>query len=233
MAEDKDVHKGHRERMLKRFSKGGIGNFQDHEKLEVLLYQIIPRINTNVIAHNLINYFGSLKSVLLAPADELVKVKGIGDKSALQLKFIGELVGYLNDAKVAVKREFDNITDIISFCQNHFKDKTHEVLTLFLLDEKCVLLNICDLSSNMPNLVNVEFRQIARQALNYDARKLVIAHNHVTGTTEPSNKDLKFTRELSYFLKDIKIELIDHIIICNNAALSMRKSGYLSHIWEV
>lgn len=233
MAEDKDVHKGHRERMMKRFSKRGICDFHDHEKLEVLLYQIIPRINTNIIAHNLINYFGSLKSVFLAPVDELVKVKGIGEKSALQLKFIGDLANYLNDAKAAAKRKFDNISDTLSFCQNHFKNKTNEVLTLLLLDDKCALLNVCDICSSQPNHIQVDYREIAKQIMKYDAYKLIIAHNHIIGTAEPSDDDQKFTRSLCEYLNMIDVGLVDHIIVSDNDVLSMRSNGYLNNIWDI
>lgn len=232
MAEDKDVHKGHRKRMMERFSKKGIGDFHEHEKLEVLLYQIIPRINTNIIAHNLINYFGSLKSVFLAPIDELVKVKGIGEKSALQLRFVGALANFLNGTQATVKACFDDANQIMNYFINYFKDKITEEVILLLLDEKYALLHSHQMCSNMPNYVNAEFREIVSQAMKYNARKLVIAHNHPVGTTEPSGEDLNFTRTLRDYLKHIKVELIDHIIVSNGEALSMRESGRLGGIWE-
>lgn len=233
MEEDKGLHTGHRERMMGKFSKNGIDIFEDHEKLEVLLYQILPRINTNVIAHNLINYFGSLKSVLLAPVDELAKVKGIGEKSALQLKFIGDLTNYLNEAKAAGRLEFTDLQESLLFFREHFKNKTDEVFTLLLLDDKCTMLQCCDICSSQPNHIRVDYREISKLIIRYDAYKLIIAHNHIIGTTEPSDDDRRFTNSLYDYLKMIGVGLIDHIIVCENDVLSMRNNGYLGNIWDV
>jgi len=81
-AEKKNVHAGHRKRMRERFLNGGLDNFQPHEVLELLLFEYIPVVNTNPIGHELIERFGSVKNVLTAPYEELVKVPGIGPKAA-------------------------------------------------------------------------------------------------------------------------------------------------------
>lgn len=69
-------HGGHRERMRKRFKESGnFKGFSEHEILEMLLFYIVPRKNTNDIAHELIKKFGSLNSVLNASVEELSSVK--------------------------------------------------------------------------------------------------------------------------------------------------------------
>lgn len=88
------------------------------------------------------------------------------------------------------------------------------------------------MSSNLPNHVNVDLREIISQAMKYNAYKLVIAHNHLTGKPDPSGDDLDFTKYLCKYLKSIKVELVDHIIVANDKALSLRYSGRLSEIWE-
>ena len=80
--EKKNVHAGHRDRMRERFLAGGLGHFEPHEVLELLLFEFIPVVNTNPIGHALIERFGDVKSVLTASYDELVKVRGIGPKTA-------------------------------------------------------------------------------------------------------------------------------------------------------
>ena len=78
----KNPHAGHRARMRKRFASGGFEGYSDHEMLEQLLFDAIPRENTNVTAHLLLERFGSLDGVLTAPAEELMTVRGVGEKSA-------------------------------------------------------------------------------------------------------------------------------------------------------
>lgn len=232
MAKGKDLHDGHRERMMEKFRKNGIGVFEDHEKLEVLLYQILPRINTNDIAHELINNFGSLKNVLLEPVEDLVKIKGIGEKSALQLKFIGDLMNYLNTAKVAVKIRFSSTLEIVTYCLKHLTDKTHEVLLFILLDDKSALLHAFSITNSQPNHIQISYREVSKQIMKYDASKLIIAHNHLIGSAEPSDDDQRFTRKLYDYLNMLSVGLVDHIIIGRNDVLSMRDNGYLGNIWD-
>lgn len=208
-----------------------ISDLCEQEMLERLLRLVTPRANITLIADNLIREFGSMNNALQAPIAELKNIDGFSDKFALQFGFVGALINYLNDTQAPVKDRFNDARKITEYCIKHFKNKTTEILTLLLLDEKSKLLNVHDISSNMPNRIDVEFRQIARQAMNFNARKMIIAHNHPTATTEPSNEDLKFTRELSDLLRIIKTELVDHIIVSGGEALSMRDAGYLNGIW--
>ena len=70
MAEE-SIHKGHRQRMLKRYLEHGIDSFEDHELLEIFLFSVYTRRNTNDIAHRLIERFGSLEEVMHVDYDAL------------------------------------------------------------------------------------------------------------------------------------------------------------------
>ena len=54
MAENENVHKGHRQRMLKKYMMQGIDCFDDHEVLEILLYLVFSRRDTNELGHRLL-----------------------------------------------------------------------------------------------------------------------------------------------------------------------------------
>jgi len=85
------IHDGHREKMRQRFLQGGLEHFADHEALELLLYYAIPRKDTNPIAHELMNRYGSLSAVLAAPVEDLQKTPGIGESAAVLLKLVSQL----------------------------------------------------------------------------------------------------------------------------------------------
>lgn len=76
------IHTGHRQRLKERFLKEGLDHFDEHQVLELLLFYCIPRIDTNPLAHALLERFGSLAQVLEAPVEELEKVPGIGSNAA-------------------------------------------------------------------------------------------------------------------------------------------------------
>ena len=71
------IHDGHREKMRRRFLETGLAGFADHEALELLLFYAIPRRDTNALAHQLLERYGSLETVLAAPVEDLQKVKGM------------------------------------------------------------------------------------------------------------------------------------------------------------
>lgn len=77
-SEKVNIHEGHRKRMRESARRDPeFETFSDIQILEYLLAFATPRRDTNPIAHALLDKFGSLLSVFLAPAEELVKVKGV------------------------------------------------------------------------------------------------------------------------------------------------------------
>ena len=89
-----ELHAGHRQRMWDRVlkdSKHSFDGFHDHELLEILLYFVNSRKNTNPIAHSLIDTFGSLGLVFDAPLTSLKAVQGCGQQSALLIKLCREI----------------------------------------------------------------------------------------------------------------------------------------------
>ena len=86
------IHRDHRSRMKARFQEQGLDGFHDHEALELLLYFAVPRVDTNPIAHRLLDTFGSLHGVLDASPEALKSVKGVGENSALLITLLREMM---------------------------------------------------------------------------------------------------------------------------------------------
>ena len=94
MADQKSgIHAGHRGRMFDKFERAGYScvSFHQHELLEMFLFLLIPRVNTNETAHLLLDEFGTFENVFHAPVEELVKIDGISKKTAVNLRFFGEI----------------------------------------------------------------------------------------------------------------------------------------------
>ena len=87
MAEqNKGIHDGHRARMRERYAKSGkLDGFAEHEIMEMLLFFVFSRKDTNAIAHELVSQFGSVGGVLRAPVDRLRQVESIGENAAVML----------------------------------------------------------------------------------------------------------------------------------------------------
>ncbi|MFQ7035313.1 MAG: hypothetical protein ACLRTQ_06400 [Candidatus Borkfalkia sp.] len=83
------MHEGHRQRLYDKFSRDTKA-LSDHEILELMLFPLLPRVNTNAIAHDLLSAFGDLNGVLGATEKQLCTVRGIGSSAARSLAVIGE-----------------------------------------------------------------------------------------------------------------------------------------------
>ena len=84
-SDEKNLHAGHRERVRENVINNGFSQLEDHRLLELLLFYSIPRGDTNEIAHTLLKEFGSLGGVISAPKEELIKICGVGENTAVFL----------------------------------------------------------------------------------------------------------------------------------------------------
>ena len=84
-------HSGHRDRLREQYLTEGLDNFPPHNVLELLLFYSVPRRDTNVLAHRLIEQFGSLVGVLNAAPEQLAQVEGIGMNAALHLHLVADI----------------------------------------------------------------------------------------------------------------------------------------------
>lgn len=221
------VHEGHRERMKQRLLEQGLDAFEDHNVLELLLFFAMPRKDTNPIAHELIDYFGSLDAVFEAPAEELMKVNGIGKNSAVLLKLIPEVCRRYS----INKNRFDNILDSTSkagdYLASRYMFERDEVVYVVCLDSKRRVICCKELFRGDVNTAEISVRKIAELALAKNASSIIISHNHTSGIALPSKEDEITTRRIKMALESMGITLADHIIVAGDDYISMAESGML------
>ena len=220
------LHKGHRERLKKRFLEEGLDNFSDHQVLEILLYYCIPRIDTNEIAHDLINRFGSLPAVLEATPEELQKVSGIGKNSAVFLSLVSAACRYYQVDKTRISKPLTSLDQIGQKFVARFAGRRNEMIYLLCLDAKCKEICCRLLAEGSVNCAGVSVRKIAEQALAVNATSVVLAHNHPSGVAVPSTDDVSTTYQTARALKAVGVDLLDHIVVADDDYISMVLSGY-------
>ncbi|MFB0920599.1 MAG: DNA repair protein RadC [Oscillospiraceae bacterium] len=221
------VHDGHRERMKQKLLEQGLDVFDDHNVLELLLFYSVPRKDTNPLAHELLNTFGSLEAVFEAPAEELAKVSGIGENSVALLKLIPEVSRRYN----MDKNRFDNILDSSKkagqFLASRYMYERDEVVYVICLDAKCKVICCKELFRGVANSAEISTRKIAELALAKNATSVIISHNHTSGIALPSREDEITTKKLKTALASMGIALSDHIIVADGDFVSMADSGLL------
>lgn len=228
-----NVHEGHRDRLRKEFLNHGFDkNTPSHKMLELLLFYCIPRIDTNEIAHKMINRYKNLAGVLDAPVSELAEFKGMTERSALLLKLIMPMAQrYLND-KAEDKPTFKNLDEIGKYIVEQYLGAIHEKAGLLCMDAKCKLISFDFIAEGDISSVGISIRELMRHVLEQEACIVVLCHNHPGGVALPSRGDTNFTALAADSLSKIGVHLLDHIIVAANDFVSLAQSTEYSHMFE-
>lgn len=219
------VHQGHRQRLRERFLEEGLENFKEHEVLELLLYYCIPRRDTNIIAHNLIDRFDTLAGVLEAPPSELKKVEGMGDGAATFIALLQAAERYYLVNKQDDGKPMTSVEACGRYLVPKFRNLRNESVYLLSLDAKCKMLSCRLVGEGSVNSAAVPIRRIVEMALEAGATSVVLAHNHPSGIALPSPEDIQTTRRLAMALSAVEIGLVDHIVVADEDYVSMVQSG--------
>lgn len=223
----KNLHAGHRERVKQRFRKEGLDGFEDHEVLELLLYYGIPQKDVNAIAHQLLDRYGSFGQVFAADYEQLLETPGMTASAALLLKIVPQLSRRYVEAVAESVDVLDSSEKIGKFLIPKFLGRTEEVVYLLCLNNACRLLRCDLLSEGTLNGSQVDVRRLVEIAFQCKAINVVLAHNHPHGLSRPSSQDIRMTQNLAPTLKQLNLELLDHIIVSGNEYVSMMELGYL------
>ena len=218
------VHEGHRKRLKERFQLEGLDGFTEIQILELLLFYVIPRRDTNPIAHALLDRFGTLAKVLDAPMPKLMEIEGIGEHAATFLRLMSAVSR--SDA-VSRSKEEKRLTTIAAcgeYLKPFFKGRKNETVFLLSLDAKLKVLACRQVGEGSINYASVPIRRVVEMAIEDGASTVVLAHNHPSGIAVPSDEDVHTTRRLAAALATIEIRLIDHIVVADDDYVSMAES---------
>ena len=219
------IHDGHRQRLKNRFREEGLDHFEEHEVLELLLYYTIPRKDTNPIAHELMNRFGSLAQVLEARPEELAKVPGMGDAAATFLSLITSVGRYYLVNRTIQETILPSIEKCGQYLVPFFHGRRNEMVYILCLDAKCKVLCCKEMGEGSVNSAGVPIRRIVEAALGANATSVILAHNHPSGFALPSGEDVQTTKRVALALDAVEIQLVDHIVVADDDFVSLAQSG--------
>ncbi|MBU8542993.1 MULTISPECIES: RadC family protein [Roseomonadaceae] len=220
-------HLGHRARMRSRLLTAGPDSLLDHEMLEMLLFQALPRRDTKPIARALLTRFGSFANAIAAPARELQEVEGMGEAGAAALKTVHGAALRLMRAEIRHQPVLDNWDKLIGYLNAALARDPIEQFRLLFLDSKNRLIADEAQARGTVNHTPVYPREVVKRALELQATALILVHNHPSGDPTPSRADIAMTREVKAAAAVLGIAVHDHLIVGNGRHLSFRREGLL------
>ena len=219
------IHDGHRQRLMERFRKEGLDNFEPVQVLELLMFFSIPRRDTNELAHKLIDRFGSVSRVMDASVEELMQVPGVGQNTAtlFQLaKAAGRFYQVDSNRKGAMMKDME---DCGNFLLPYFIGRQQETVFLLCLNANCNVIACREVGVGEINSAVISTRRVVEVALKEKASSVVLAHNHPSGVALPSHEDVMVTQRLASALAAVDVTLADHLIVADDDYVSLVQSG--------
>lgn len=229
--QEKNIHKGHRQKVKNRYIETGFDGMADHNILELLLFFGIPYKDTNTIAHDLMDTFGNFSGVLKASIAELKSVKGMTENAACLINMILPLYSrYSSDVKTE-RPTLMTTEEVVDYMRPKFLDTTNERAYAMCFDHNHYLIAVRKLSEGDAYTTLFDMRKLASAVLETKATGVLLVHNHPNGISLPSSDDIAQTKSAYEFLNSLKVSLMDHIIISQEGCCSMISVPKFAHLF--
>ena len=220
-------HVGHRDRLRNQALTQGVDSLLEHQVLELYLYSTIPYKDTNVIAHDLLEKFGSFANVFEADVEALKTVKGVGDSIAKNISLHMDIARYYYRSREKRNIRLNNYESSALYFRELFgRSDAEEVYIVGIDNDNRVVKNDC-ISKGEYASANVNISKITEFLNRHKVKKFLIGHNHPGGRAIPSAEDDKSTLAMYATAMMTGFQMLDHIIIGQNDSYSYKNNGKL------
>lgn len=223
-SESSKIHTGHRDRMREKFITHGEHIFDTYELLEMLLYSVIPYMDTNPIAKRLLMKFGSLDAIFHASVEELVEVEGVGEKCAGFLRSCGEVMDLC--ATVPLFPEvisFSKYDTALKYAVKHFRENEDTNIAALLLDGRMRLIKVIKMEGESFSSSQVRIENFVDVALSHSAHHMIVLLSHRYGAMHPTEDEFVGLRLLRSRLLEVGISIPEIVIVSGENACGVER----------
>lgn len=214
------------ERPRERLLQQGANVLSDAELLAIFLRTGVKGKSAVDLARDLLCEFDGLRKLLSTDQKTFCQAKGLGQAKYAQLQACLEMSRrYLHET---LEREgpLSNPDEAKQFLLMKMRDYSKEVFACLFLDTKNYVIKFEELFTGSLHSTEVHPREVVKKALHYNANAIILAHNHPSGDSHPSQSDVEITQLLRDALSLMDIKVLDHLII-GNKVTSLAESGQL------
>jgi DNA repair protein RadC len=211
-----------------RLLSAGPNALSDAELVAVLLRTGLPGKSVLSLARDLLDTFGGIAGLLYASADDLAHVRVLGcETRRMELLAVMELARRAVGEQLSAREVFSSPEAVKQFLQLHLARVPHEVFAVMFLDAQNRLIDMEVMFRGTLTQTSVYPREIVKRALHHESAAVVLAHNHPSGTVQPSRADEALTATLKQALSLIDVRVLDHLIVAPGNACSMAEKGLI------
>lgn len=215
------------QRPRERLIEMGPEALSDSELLAVFLRIGVKGKSAVDLGRDMIGHFGSLNKLFTATLADFSAINGLGPAKFAQLQAVLELARRALGEELRAGVTLNSPQVVKQYLQLLLNNKAYESFTVLFLDVKNRLIVCEELFRGTLTHASVYPREVVKAALNINAASIILAHNHPSGTAEPSPADQTLTQALKQALSLIDVRILDHFIVAGKNIYSFAEHGYL------
>lgn len=198
----------------------GIETLSDTELLTLIL-------DDQSLAERVLSECASLNSLVAMPVSRLRMIAGLGTRRAELILSSIELGRRISSNNGAVEQTITSSDDVVAIMRPLLKELKHEECWAIYLTNSNRIIERYRISQGGVQATVVDQRLIVKRALELLSTRIIIAHNHPSGSAKPSSADFEITERIKEATALFDIQLLDHIIISATESYSFKSAGKL------
>ncbi len=215
------------DRPREKFYSRGRKSLTDAELLAIIIGNGTKNASALQIAHSILennNY--SLDSIRRLELQQLMRIRGVGKAKAIAILSALELSNRI-DNQILDKVKITKSQSAFDLLKGSFLDLKHEEFHVIYLNNSNLVLDQKCISKGGITSTIADGRIIFKEAIMLNSTSIILAHNHPSGNVQPSDADIKLTKNLKEFGKCVDISILDHIIVADNLYFSFVDNGLI------
>jgi DNA repair protein RadC len=214
-------------RPRERLIREGAQALSEAELLAIFLRTGVRGKDAVALGRDLMQHFGSLQKLFGASLQDFSAVHGLGPAKFAQLQAVMELARRALLEEIHTGAVLTSPQAVKEYLRLAFAGKPFESFHVLFLDVKNRLIDAKELFRGTLTHTSVYPREVVKEALARNAASVMLAHNHPSGTPEPSESDLLLTRALVQALALVDIRILDHFVVAGHQVHSFAEHGQL------
>jgi len=215
------------QRPRERIIKYGPQSLSDSELLAVFLRVGVAGKSAVDLGRDMVTHFGSLNRMFSSSLSEFSKVNGLGPAKFAQLQAVLELARRALGEELKAGITLSSPQTVQHYLQLLLGSKSYESFVVLFLDVKNRLIASEELFRGTLTHASVYPREVVKAALSRNAASIILAHNHPSGSPQPSSADHTLTQTLKQALGLVDIRILDHFVVAGHQVYSFAQQGDL------
>lgn len=215
-------HKDHRKRVKAMYKAKGIDGMPKHTVLEMLLFFGIPYKDTNEIAHELINRYGSLSAALEADVESLKNVKNMTENAAILMHLVADISRLYRIDKTVEEDKVGIGNGLEEYLTLKYSGVADETLFLIMFNKNGCLTNLIPLWVGNHSSTHISAERIVKLATSYNVTSIALAHNHPDNSGVSSDDIVSF-RRMVFQLRSVGINLVESYVITHDKVIGINE----------